>query len=69
VVENDNISKLRLGADPPANLKPIDIKLRDSAKPVSISACTNTPKQLKFMRDNVRELWELNLVYNNSEAE
>jgi hypothetical protein len=30
--------RLKLGADPPANVKPLVIKLRDGAEPVRISA-------------------------------
>jgi hypothetical protein len=53
---------LKLGADPPANVKPVVIKLRDGSEPVRMSAHKNAPPQLKFMRDKIRELEELNLV-------
>jgi hypothetical protein len=61
--------RLKLGADPPANVKPLVIKMRDGAEPVRMSACKNAPPQLKFMRDKIRELEELGLVYKNTGAE
>jgi hypothetical protein len=43
--------------------------MHDGADPVRMSARKHTPSQPKFMRDKVRELEELNLMYKNSEAE
>jgi hypothetical protein len=64
-----SLRQLRLGADPPANMKPLVIKLRDGAEPVRMSARKYATPQLKFMRDKIRELEELGLVYNNTGAE
>jgi hypothetical protein len=50
-------------------LKPLVIKLRDGAEPVRMSARKYSPPQLKFMRDKIRELEELGLVYKNTGAE
>jgi hypothetical protein len=50
-------------------VKPIVIKLRDGAEPVQMSARKYAPPQLKFMRDKIRELEELGLVYKNTGAE
>jgi Reverse transcriptase (RNA-dependent DNA polymerase) len=61
--------RLKLGADPPANVKPLFIKLRDCEEPVPMSARKYVPPQLKFMRDKIRELEELGLVYKNTGAE
>jgi hypothetical protein len=52
-----------------ANVKPLVIKLRDAADPVRMSARKYAPPQLKFMRDKIRELEELGLVYKNTGAE
>jgi hypothetical protein len=60
---------LKLGADPPANVKPLVIKLRDGAEPVRVTARKYAPPQLKVLRDEIRELEELGLVYNNTGAE
>jgi hypothetical protein len=55
--------------DPPANVKPLVIKLRDGAEPMRMSARKYAPPQLKFMRDKICELEELGLVYKNTGAE
>jgi hypothetical protein len=60
---------LKLGADPPANVKPLVIKLREGVEPVRMSARKYALPQLKFMRDKIHELEELGLVYNNTGAE
>jgi hypothetical protein len=69
VTECKDVFRLKLGADPPENVKSLFIKLRDGAEPVRISARKYAPPQLKFMRDKIREMEELNLVYKNSETE
>jgi hypothetical protein len=56
VTECKDVFRLKLGADPPANVKPLVIKLCVGAEPVRISARKYAPPQLKFMRDNIREL-------------
>jgi hypothetical protein len=52
-----------------ANVMPLVIKLCDGAEPVRMSARKFAPPQLKFMRDKIRELEELGLVYKNTGAE
>jgi hypothetical protein len=61
--------RLKVGAVPPANVKPLVIKLRDGAEPVRMSARKYTPPQVRFMRDKIRELEELGLVFKNTGAE
>jgi hypothetical protein len=62
-----DVFRLKLGADPPENVKPLLIKLREGAEPVRMSSRKYAPPQLKFMRDKIRELQELGLVYKNTE--
>jgi hypothetical protein len=62
VTECKDVFRLKLRADPPANVKPLVIKLRDGAEPVRMSARKYAPPQLKFMRDKIHELEELGLV-------
>jgi hypothetical protein len=69
VTECKDVFRLKLGADPPANVKPLVIKLRNGAEPVRMSARKYAPPQLKFMRDKIHELEELGLVYKNTGAE
>jgi hypothetical protein len=49
VTECKDVFRLKLGADPPANVKLLVIKLRDGAEPVLTSARKYDPTQLKFM--------------------
>jgi hypothetical protein len=53
VTECKDVFRLKLGSDPPANVKPLVIKLRDGAEPVRMSASKYAPPQLKFMRDKI----------------
>jgi hypothetical protein len=69
VTECKDVFRLKLGADPPANVKTLVIKLRDGAEHVRMSARKYAPPQLKFMRDKIRELKELGLVYKSTGAE
>jgi Reverse transcriptase (RNA-dependent DNA polymerase) len=69
MTECKDVFRLKFGADPPANVKLLVIKLRDGAEPVQMSARKYAPPQLKFMRDKMRELEELGLVYKNTGAE
>jgi hypothetical protein len=69
VTECKDVFRLNLGADPPANLKPLVIKLRDGAEPVRMSARKYAPPQLTFIREKICVLEELGLVYKNTGAE
>jgi hypothetical protein len=69
VTECKDVFRLKLVADPPANEKPLVIKLRDGAEPVRISARKYAPPQLKFMRDKIHALEEMGLVVKNTGAE
>jgi hypothetical protein len=62
VTECKEVLRLKLGADPPANVKPLVIRLRDDAEPVRMSARKYARPQLKFMLEKKRELEELCLV-------
>jgi hypothetical protein len=68
VTECKDVFRLKIGADPPANVKPLFIKLRDGAEHVRMSALKYAQPQLKFMRDKIRDLEELCLVYRNTGA-
>jgi hypothetical protein len=43
VTECKDVFRLKLGADPPANVKPLVIKLRDGAEPVQMSTRKYSP--------------------------
>jgi hypothetical protein len=59
VTECKDVFRLKLGADPSVNVKPLVFKLLEAAGPVRMSARKYAPPQLKFMRDKIRELEEL----------
>jgi hypothetical protein len=69
VTEYKDVFRLTVGADPPANVKPLVIKLRDGAEPVRMSARKYAPPQIKFIRHKIRKLEELGLVVKNTGAE
>jgi tRNA A37 N6-isopentenylltransferase MiaA len=69
VTECKDVFRQKLGADPPANVKTLVIKLREGAEPVRMSARKYASKQLTFMRGKIRELEELGLVHKNTGAE
>jgi hypothetical protein len=69
VTECEDVVRFKLGAELPANVKPLVIKLRDGAEPVRMSARKYAPPQPNIMRDKVRELEDLGLVYKNTGAE
>jgi hypothetical protein len=69
VTECKDVLRLKIGAEPPTNVKPFVIKLRDGAEPVRMSARKYASPQLKFMRVKIRDLEELGLVYKNTGAE
>jgi hypothetical protein len=68
LIECKDIFRLKLGADHPANVEPFVIKLREGTEPVRMSARKYAPPLLNFMRDKIRELDELGLVYKNTGA-
>jgi hypothetical protein len=69
VTECKDVFRLKIGSDPPANVKPLVIKVRNGAEPVQMSARKYAPPLLKFMCDKIHELEEMGLVYKNTEAE
>jgi hypothetical protein len=69
VTECKDVIRLKLDADSSANVQPLVIKLRDDAEAVLMSARKYAPPKLKFMRDKIRDLEVLGLVYMNTGAE
>jgi hypothetical protein len=48
VSEYEDVFRLKLGADPPADVKPLVIKLKENVDPTRISARNYSPPQLDF---------------------
>jgi hypothetical protein len=69
VTECKDVFRLKPGAEIPANVKPLVIKLSNCAEPVRMSARKYAPPQLRVMHNKIRELTELRLVRKNTGAE
>jgi hypothetical protein len=69
VTECKDIFWLKMGTDPLANVKTLFIKLRDFAESERMSARKYASSQLKLMRDKIRELEDLNLVFKGTRSE
>jgi hypothetical protein len=69
VAEYEDVFRLKLGADPPADVKPLVIKLKKNVDPTRMSARKYSPPQLAFLRKKIAELERLGLVRKNGSAE
>jgi hypothetical protein len=56
MTEYVDVFRLKMCADPSANVKPLDIRLGDGGETVRKSARKYAPPQLKFIRDKIREI-------------
>jgi hypothetical protein len=69
VAEYEDVFRLKLGADPPADVKPLVIKLKENVDPTRISARKYSPPQLAFLRNKISELERLCMVRKNGSDE
>jgi hypothetical protein len=60
-----NAFRLRLGQDPPANVRPLKIELKPDAKPKRIPARKYAPPQALFLADKMADMERLGLVRKN----
>jgi hypothetical protein len=60
--------RLELGRDPPVDIPPLRVKLRDDAKPVRCKARRYGPEQRAFMDSRVEQLEKAGLVYKNTRS-
>ena len=63
--EFSDIFRTKLGADPPARVPPMDIKLKPDAKPVRVKLRRYSPPQAAFLRRKTDELLRLGLIRRN----
>jgi hypothetical protein len=63
-----DVFRLELGRDPPVNMPPLRVKLRDDAKPVRCKARRYGPGQRAFMDSHVEQLEKAGLVYKNTRS-
>jgi hypothetical protein len=69
VAEYEDVFRLKLGADPPADVKPLVIKLKENVDSTRMSERMYSPPQLAFLRKKIAELERLCLVRKNGSAE
>jgi hypothetical protein len=60
-----NAFRLRLGQDPPANVRPLNIELKPDAKPKRIPARKYAPPQALFLAAKMADMERLGLVKKN----
>ncbi len=55
--------RIRLGADPPVDFLPMEIKFDKEERPVKVRQRTYSPKQLDVMKKKCDELLEVGYIY------
>ncbi|GMF23876.1 unnamed protein product [Phytophthora fragariaefolia] len=68
VMEYEDIFRIDIGADPPAEIEPLRIKLVDDAKPFRARARRYAPAQRKFLREYAKRLEQLGLIRQNNRS-
>ena len=71
VVEDDefkDIWRVKLGADPPAKVPPMYVRLKPGATPYKAANRRYPPLHRKFMRERLQELVDLDMVYRNNQS-
>eukprot|EP00644_Phytophthora_capsici_P018625 jgi/Phyca11/131788/e_gw1.113.50.1 len=68
VMRFENVWRVSVGPDPPANAEPTRVELGEAARPYRIGTRRYSPDQRQFLRDYVRELEQHGLVRRNNES-
>ncbi|GMF51975.1 unnamed protein product [Phytophthora fragariaefolia] len=68
VTEYEDIFRIDIGADPPAEIEPLRIKLVDDAKPFRARARRYAPAQHKFLREYAKRFEQLGLIRQNNQS-
>lgn len=63
-----DIMRVRLCADPPAKVAPLQIQLKQGARPYRATQRRYAPKQRQFLIDTVRKLEKVGALYKNPQA-
>jgi len=56
VLSYKDIFRIRLGADPPVKVSPMEIKFEGPEKPVKVRQRTYSPEQLEFLKKKCDDL-------------
>ncbi len=65
VLEYKDIFRIRLCADPPVDVPPMEIKFEDTERPVKVRQRTYSPEQLDSMKKKCDELSHVGYIYRN----
>ncbi len=65
LLEYKDIFRIRLGADPPVDVPPMEIKFEGTEHPVKVRQLPYCPEQLDFMKKNCDELLNVGYIYRN----
>lgn len=65
---HENVWRLKLRGDAPAEVTPLEVRVRADARPVRARPRRYTPEQREFMKQFVDQLLKYGLVYRNSNA-
>ena len=68
LTRHSDVFRLELGQDPPVDMPPLKVNLRDDARPVRCKARRYGPEQRAFMDKHVEQLEKMGLVYKNTRS-
>ncbi len=65
VLEYKDIFRIRLGADPPVDAPPMEIKFEGTERPVKVRQRMYSPERLDFMKKKCDEFLNVGYIYRN----
>ncbi len=65
ILDFKDVFRIRLGADPPVDVPPMEIKFEKEERPLKVRQRTYSPEQLDFMKKKCDELLEVGYIYRN----
>jgi hypothetical protein len=68
LVRHADVLRLDLAADPPVDVKPLKVRLKDDTVPVKCSLRRYPPAHVKFLEDHVKALEAAALIYKNNRS-
>lgn len=64
--EFKDIFRVRLGADPPVDVPPMEIKFEQKERPVKVKQRSYSPRQMEFLKSKVEELVDAKFIFRNN---
>lgn len=69
LVEFADIFRTQMGSDPPADVEPMEIRLKPDSSPVRVKLRRYSPPQMAFLRKKTDELLRLGLIKRNNRSQ